>query len=541
MFSTSVVPRILLQRAGGAGMAFREVGVIEVVEMLRLWLLGHGYRAIARMLSMDRKTVRRYVEAAQRRGLSRPGAEGQPSEELIASVVSAVRPSGPGMFGEAWGVCSANRERLREWLEKDLRLTKINELLTRQTGQAVPYRTLHRFCVEELCFGKRRVTVRVDDGKPGEELQVDFGRMGRMRDEKTNLERVVWALILTASYSRHQFVFLTFTQRLSDVIEGFERAWEFFGGVFRVVIPDNLKAVVTKAGALAPRINETFLEYAQARGFVIDPARVRHPRDKARVENTVAYVREDYFAGEQFLDLDDARRGAIRWCQEIAGMKPHRTTQRRPAEHFALVEKTCLLPAPTKPFDIPVRKLAKVHPDQHIEFLKALYSVPVDYRGRRVWARGDGKLVHIYFDRKLIKTHPRMAPGGRSTDPNDFPIEKRAYAMRDIDYLRTLALSHGISIGRMAQELLDVALPWTRMRRVYRLLGLVRRFGAQRVEEAARLAVSVEMFDVVRLERMLKRGSVELKLAPAPIMQMPLRFGRSSEEWTLKGREEERP
>jgi hypothetical protein len=259
------------------------------------------------------------------------------------------------------------------------------------------------------------------------------------------------------------------------------------------------------------------------------------------VENTVAYVREDFFAGEQFLGLEDARRRAVWWSREIAGLKPHRTTQRRPAEHFALVEKACLRAAPTERFDVPVWKVAKVHPDQHIEFLRALYSVPPDYRRKSVVVRGDSKLVHVYFDRQLVKTHPRMLPGGRSTDPNDFPVEKRAYAMRDIGYLRDLALSHGPSIGRMAEHLLDVPLPWTRMRRVYRLLGLVRRFGDGRVEEAARQAIAAEMFDVVRLERMLVRPVPVPELPPAPTPQLPLRFGRSTDEYALKGWLEEQP
>jgi transposase len=487
-------------------MAFREVGVIEVVEMLRLWLLGHGYRAIARMLSMDRKTVRRYVEAAQRRGMSRPGTEGQPSEELIASVVSAVRPSGPSVFGEAWGVCAANRERLREWLEKDLRLTKINELLTRQTGQAVPYRTLHRFCVEELCFGKRRVTVRVDDGKPGEELQVDFGRMGRMRDEKTNRERVVWALILTACYSRHQFVFLTFTQGLSDVIEGFEKAWGFFGGVFRVVIPDNLKAVVTKAGALAPRINETFLEYAQARGFVIDPARVRKPDDKPRVERQVSYVRDSFFRGEEFHDLSEARRRAEEWCRGVAGGRVHGTTQRRPLDVFEMEEKPLLLPAPQIRYDTPLHVEVTVAADHHVRVDRALYSVPTAFIGQKVHVRADHLLVAISASGERIKTHPRQQPGGRSTDPNDYPEGKAIYATRDVASLLHLAQKHGDEVGLYAQRLLQGPLPWSRMRHVYRLLSLVKTYGGQRVSMACHRALELDVVDITRVSRMLQRA-----------------------------------
>jgi transposase len=92
---------------------------------------------------------------------------------------------------------------------------------------------------------------------------------------------VLWALIFTAVFSRHMFVWLTHRQSFDDVIAGFEAAWEFFDGVFRVVVIDNIKAVVTKADAIDPRLNDGFVEYAQTRGFVIDPTRIRSPRGQA--------------------------------------------------------------------------------------------------------------------------------------------------------------------------------------------------------------------------------------------------------------------
>jgi transposase len=161
--------------------------------------------------------------------------------------------------------------------------------------------------VAEFGFGKQRLTVRVMDGEPGSELQVDFGRMGLLHDVTTGRRRVCWALIFTACYSRHMYVWLSFRQTVEDVIEGFEQAWELFGGVFKVVIPDNLKAVVDVADDVDPRFNTAFQEYAQSRGFVIDLARVGTPTDKPRVERVVPYVREAGFRGEKFNGLEDAQ------------------------------------------------------------------------------------------------------------------------------------------------------------------------------------------------------------------------------------------
>ena len=130
--------------------------------------------------------------------------------------------------------------------------------------------------------------------------------MGLVPDPATGRSRVTYALIFTACYSRYQFVWLTHRQTTEAVIEGFEAAWAFFGGVFRTIIPDNMEAIVDDAGPLERRLNQAFVEYAQARGFMVDPARVRHPKDKPKVERNVPYVRRSMFAGERFIDRDHA-------------------------------------------------------------------------------------------------------------------------------------------------------------------------------------------------------------------------------------------
>ena len=192
--------------------------------------------------------------------------------------------------------------------------------------------------------------------------------------------RVCWALIFTACYSRHCFVWLTFNQTTETVIDGFEASWAFFGGVFRVVIPDNMSSVVTKADRIEPRLNQAFVEYAQARGFVrgfvIDAARVRTPTDKPRVERTVPFVRNSLLAGETFIDVEDAQRRAVQWCAEQAGRRIHGTHACRPVELFDLEEKPRLLAAPAGRYDLPVYATAKVHHDHHIEIGRALYSIP---------------------------------------------------------------------------------------------------------------------------------------------------------------------
>jgi transposase len=486
-------------------MAFREVRVFEIREVLRLWVGGEGLRGVERLAQVDRKTVRRYVTAAEGLGLTRDGSVEQLSDEFMSMVVEVVRPHRSDGRGAPWRLLAAHDDDVKAWVADELTGVKIHELLERR-GVRVPLRTVQRYILEVCGRSRGRgPTVRVADGEPGDELQVDFGRMGFITD--SGRRRVVWALIFTACCSRHCFVWLTYRQTTDDVIDGFEAAWAFFGGVFRTVIPDNLKAIVDGADPLEPRLNQAFVEYAQARGFRVDPARVRSPQDKPRVERTVQFVRNSFWAGETFVDLADAQRRAEQWCAVRAGMRIHGTTQCRPVELFRLEEQPRLLPAPTGRYDVPLYVTAKVHRDHHIEVAKALYSVPGNLIGQRVEVRADRRLVRIYQRGQLVKTHLRQPPGRRSTDRDDLPDGTAVYALRDIDHLKRMAATHGPAIGTYAAALLDIPLPWTKMRQVYALLGLVKKWGAERVEAACTKALEAEAVNVGLIGRMLERGT----------------------------------
>ena len=125
-----------------------------------------------------------------------------------------------------------------------------------------------------------------------------------------------------------------------------------------------------------------------------------------------------------------------------------------------------------------------------------------------------------------------MQPGQRSTDPLDLPQHKRAYAMRDVEYLKRVAAGHGTTVGAYAAKLLDSSLPWTRMRQVYCLLGLVRRYGQDRVEQACQRALEVDAINVRTVQRVLERAAEQAQTEAAPVADvLPLRFARSPQEF----------
>lgn len=515
-------------------MPYREHGMWEILEVLRRVHAGEGRRSITRATGRSRKSIARYVERAEALGWE-PGGPVEPDEALSGRVASGLRPGPPPKQGNTteaklW----PHLERLRGWLHppsgRAMTLAKAHILLTRY-GIDVNYHALYRFACKHLDFGRTRLTVRMADCDPGEVAEVDFGYLGLVADPTTGRRRKLHALIVTLVHSRHQFVWTTHTQKISDFIEGIEHAWDFFGGVSRRVLLDNLRAAVTKADRYDPYFNRTFEQYACYRGFVIDACVVREPKQKPHVERQVPYVRENFFRGEDFLSRDDVQRRAEAWCSGRAGMRTHGTTRKQPLVEFEKSERAALIALePAAHFDVPNWAEPKVHPDCHIRFANALYSVPFAYKGKQVTVRGDRALVRIYHRGDLIKTHERHTAGGRVTDYADYPREKAAYAMRDPNRIIAQARGCGTSVGRFAELLLAGDFPWAKLRQAQALLRMTEKYGDARVDGACRRALAFDLINVHRLKRIIENalgGDEQEHTVVAEVVQLPLRFERS--------------
>jgi hypothetical protein len=191
-----------------------------------------------------------------------------------------------------------------------------------------------------------------------------------------------------------------------------------------------------------------------------------------------------------------------------------------------------LLTAPTTPYDIPLWSEPKVARDQLASVDKATYSIPHRYVGHVITARADAHLVRFYARGLLIKTHPRKPPGGQAIEAADYPVERSVYALRNVAALQRQADEAGPIIGRYAAALLDSPLPWTRMRRVYALLGLVRRYGAARATEVCTVALAADLLDVRRLQRMLELGTVAPPVPTGRVLP-PARYLRPATQYAL--------
>ena len=394
-----------------------------------------------------------------------------------------------------------------------------------QRGCPVSYASLRRFIQRRNWRRRKPVTVRMEDTTPGEVVELDFGRLGLIPDPETGRRRTVWGLIMVLGYSRLCFVWPTFSQKLEDVVAGLESAWAFFGGLPRYLVMDNFPAALAGADALHPRLTRGFLEYSQHRGFIADPARVRHPKDKPKVERGVQYVRERFFKGGDFRDLSDVRAQAASWCRDVAGRRIHGTTRRQPLAVFLAEERQALTSWDGELYEMTQWRTVKVHPDHHVSCQYAPYSVPSSMcpPGQQVEVGLASKLVRIYHRGKLIKTHLRQPRGGRATDPADYPAELTPYTLRAPDRIKRSAAEHGPAVAEFADRLFDGHLPWAKVRQGHKLVRLGQRYTPECLDDACRRALDVDLIDVRRVERILVEA---LERSEATEHPLPLPAGR---------------
>ena len=176
----------------------------------------------------------------------------------------------------------------------------------------------------------------------------------------------------------------------------------------------------------------------------------------------------------------------------------------------------------------------KVHVDYHIQVARALYSVPWRHVGTRVMARADEHLVKVYLHDQLIKTHPRKAPGGRSTDAADMPPGVEGYATRTVDRIVAQAASSARPPGSTRSGCSDGDAPWMMMRSVYRLIGLAKRSAPPAAEAACARALDVDVINVSKIESMLKNATENTPsagLAADGASAGPGRFARDAAEY----------
>jgi transposase len=470
--------------------ARRRIVVADVKEILVQWDAGQGVSAIARALGYSRPTVRKYVRAARQAGLVRGGQRRRETawEQLARSVVEQVAAI------RTRGTAGAEMARFHVYLAEHLgraRLSVLFQRLRDEQGLRASWSTFYRYVAQHWPeHGKPspRPTIRLDDPPPGEEAQIDFLYVGRWYDPEEERLRRLYAFLMTLSHSRHQFLYPVLGEDSAAWLEAHVEAFKFFGGAPKRLVPDNLSAGILRPDLYDPRANRAYGELARYYGSIIDPARVRRPTDKPRVENGVNFARESFFRDRDFQSLRQMREAAAGWCSEVAGRRIHGTTGERPLEAFLAREQMALLPLPPKSWESVSWTTAKVHADCHLQASGARYSVPYRYAGKRLDVRLSQRMVEVYDGATLVTAHVRRERG-RQTRLEHYPEAGQAFLRASPQACLRRAQAIGPITLSLVQERLKVH-ALHNLREAQAILRLAERYEPRRLERSCERALA---------------------------------------------------
>ena len=482
----------------------------DFAEVLYHWQKGQNKTQIAASLGISRPTVRKYLKVAHAAGLTME-ADSTELARILGEIGKVAKPSSvsPGLVRQS---IERHEETIKAWLaEPDMTAKQIKRLLAEQ-GEVFGYTSIKRYVRQLRPDPSGAVTVRLETDA-GDQGQVDFGQVTLLLGE---IKKKVWAFVMVLSYSRHRFVRFVERQDTTTWLDCHIRAFEFFDGCPKTVLLDNLKAGVVKTDLYDPTINRAYAELERHYGFVADPAKVRTPEHKGKVERSMPTVRQQLVAGRQYLDLADANEKAIAWSLTGIGMEEHGTTHEKPVLRFERDEKACLIPLPASRFESPLWKECKVHPDHHVVFDKSYYSVPTRYVGKTVWVRGTFRMTEIFLDRQQIKCHARAhKPGTWRTDMNDYPEKSKVFLFAHPTWCRQQAETLGESVAQMVNQILAPH-SLQNLRKAQAVLRLVDKHGAESLDAACRHLLSFGSTSKASLQRLLEKG-IPKESAPLPI------------------------
>jgi len=465
--------------------------VIDVVEILQHWHAGRPKAVIAESLGVDRRTVRKYVEAVEAHGLS-PGGPALSREEwseLVRQLFPSLVDARARML--TFPAIDAFRDEIGEMLKANT-VTTVHQRLRDEHGLAVGISSFRRYCWEVFPCEVRResVTVPRPEVEPGSEAQIDYGYLGTFLDPRIGKPRRVWAFIMVLAFSRHLFVRPVVKMDQVSWVACHVAAFDYFGGVPRRLVPDNLKTGVLRPDIYDPKLNRTYGELADHYDCLIDPARGGKPKDKPRVERIVPYVRDSFYRGREWGSEPELWEKAPIWCTEVAGARQLRIFEGASAlSIFEAAEASALGPLPLFPFEIAAWSYPLVGRDCYAKVGKALYTVPWVHMGQRLDAREGHRTVEFFADGTLVKTWSRIERG-RQRDWGDYPPEKAAFFMKDPAWCRHRAGEIGTSAVEVVRRFLAGG-ALHNLRSAQGVIRLTERYGTARVEAACRRSLEV--------------------------------------------------
>jgi transposase len=490
---------------------------------------GWSQRRIARELGINRETVARYRREQREEGQAKPANMPAGSPEAAASKPATLPTGSPasepcqdngqseskpanvptGSEPIRKSQCEPFRVQIAAAWETGLSAQRIYQDLVSDHRFAGSYDAVKRF-VRKL-GAAQPLPFRRMETEPGQEAQVDFGQGAWILEEGRRRRPHVLRVILSCTRKGYTEAF--YRQTTENFIRGLENSFRHFGGVTATLVIDNLRAAVSKADWFDPELNPKVVSFCEHYGTVILPTKPGMPRHKGKVESGVNYVQENALAGRQFDSLTAQNLFLAHWEDTVADTRIHGTTRQQVRSIFLAVEKAKLLPLPAGLFPFFNEAPRKVHRDGYVEVDKAYYSVPPEYVRRQVWARWDGKLVHVYNERRQsIAVHVRQEPGRFRTDPAHIHEHKRTIIERGAEWMLDRCRLLGIDAGTWAEHLYQNRGPQS-LRVLQGLLAMAEKHPVAQLNQACRLALTHGSWHLSDLKLLLAQPTVQDQFA----------------------------
>lgn len=361
---------------------------------------GYSQRAIARMTGLHRDTIKKYLQSAKPtyKGINRD-SQLNPYKALIDGWLS----------------------------QQDYQASRIYELVMVQ-GFKGSYSTVRRY-VETLKEKRDHVSYIRFETMPGQQAQVDFGDFAIECADGSKM--TIYCFIMVLGFSRRMYIEFISRCTMTNFLSCHQRAFKFFGGIPAEILYDNMKNVVIKKLVGSVEWNQTFLSFCVHYGFKPLTTPAYSPWAKGKVERPIQYIRERFWRGYVYHDLDNANKNILDWLRTVADIRIHGTTREKVTHRFEK-ERPFLSLLPLNDYDISEKYIRKVHKDCQLSFNGNRYVVPHEYADKTVLLKIIDGEIRIFYDDNLIATYPIPEDKGQTLGHPEFYQRLR----QDKDQLR---------------------------------------------------------------------------------------------------------
>lgn len=480
----------------------RRLKMIEISEILYRRQKGDKIKQIAKSLGYSKNTIKSVIKEAVIYKTKKKDSVA--CSDQIATAISKVRRNIKNQCTKETIASKLKpyESNVQMWLtQPSMTITQIGRLLL-ESGIGVSETSLRRYIKTYFPTITKNYTIPLVS-PPGQEAQVDYGYVGMMKDSSGKTHKA-YAFIMTMSFSRYRYVEYTFRQTVKSWITSHINAFKFFGGVPKTVLLDNLKSGVIKADIYDPTINRSYAEFERFYNFTIDPAKVRKPEHKGKVERSVLIVKQQLIAGRKYSNIEEANEKAKQWCAETIAKVVTKTTGKTPEALF-IRERELFTPLPTESFDLAEWLIGKVHKDHHVVVKGNFYSVPTQYISKEVSIRAGFRTIKIFYDHDLIKTHVKLEGRGLwSSDINDYPEAVRKYLTQTPNECFKKASTIGEAVREVVETILEKPSK-QRLRKAQAVLRLAEMYGNERVNNACNKAITFKNYEYKAIKSMLEK------------------------------------